>query len=362
MTNDDAVIPARDPEGDDDQRLHDRIGAYALDALPAAERSEFEDHLRECAQCQAALREYGSIAILLPRLYDELEMPAGSVEIDPRAGVSDETAGEATALGVEQESASTATLTPTIEGVDRAVEATVPELQGPVLPDIASPAVAAEAAATETAAVTAEPEETDALPVKTRRRPRGRISPGEAPPEANVVTLPRERQSIIAWAIAAAALILAIGAILWALAMMGQIDDLKTERDVQDQQVVQMEQERQHYLAQTAALVHPLLSTTASSADASGMVYLDPDPAGQGGVVTFQGMPQPPSGQVYQVWTITSGTVSAGPTFTPDSDGKAIVQVGNEATTAEQMVITLEPTGGSKTPTTEPLMQGVLRS
>jgi len=80
----------------------------------------------------------------------------------------------------------------------------------------------------------------------------------------------------------AAAAILAIGVILWALAMMGQINDLKAERDVQDQQIVQMEQERQHYLAQTAALVHPLISTTASSGDAAGMIYLDPDPAGQG--------------------------------------------------------------------------------
>lgn len=352
MTTDDAVIAERD-----DQRLHDRIGAYALDALPAAERGVFEDHLRECAQCQAALREYGPIATLLPRLYDDLDLPAESVEVDPRAGVSDEIASEATALDVEQESASTSARTATIEGVDRAVEATVPELEDPVVPDIASPAVAA----AETAA-TAELEDTAAEPVKTRRRPRGRIAPGEAPPEANLVTLPRERRSIVPWAIAAAAAILAIGVILWALAMMGQINDLKAERDVQDQQIVQMEQERQHYLAQTAALVHPLISTTASSGDAAGMIYLDPDPAGQGGVVTFQGMSQPPSGQVYQVWTITNGTVSAGPTFTPDADGKAIVQVGNQAATADQMVITREPTGGSETPTTDPIMQGVLRS
>lgn len=357
MTNDDTVIPVRNSERDD-QRLHDRVGAYALDALPVAERGAFEDHLRECAQCQAALREYGPIATLLPRLYDDLDLPAESVEIDPRAGVSSETADEVTALDVEQKSASTATRTPTIEGVDRAAEATVPELADPVLPGIASPAMAT----AETAAITAELEETAAAPVKTRRRPRGRIAPGEAPPEANVVTLPRERRAILPWAIAAAAVILAIGVILWALAMMGQIDDLKTERDVQDQQIVQMEQERQHYLAQTPALVHPLIATTASSGDAAGMVYLDPDPAGQGGVVTFQGMAQPPGGQVYQVWTITNGTVAAGPTFTPGSDGKAIVQIGSEAASAEQIVITLEPTGGSETPTTDPIMQGVLRS
>ncbi|MCC6944893.1 MAG: anti-sigma factor [Thermomicrobiales bacterium] len=361
MTNDDAVTPARDSERDD-QRMHDRVGAYALDALPVAERAAFEAHLRECAQCQSALQEYGPIATLLPRLYDDLDLPAESVEIDPRAGVSDETADEATALDVEQESASTATRAPTIAGVDRAVEAMVPELQDPILPDIASPAVATEEAAAETAAITAEFEDTTAEPVQTRRRPRGRIAPGEAPPEASLVTLPRERRSIVPWAVAAAAVILAIGVILWALAMMGQIDDLKTERDVQDQQIVQMEQERQHYLAQTPALVHPLIATTASSGDAAGMVYLDPDPAGQGGVVTFQGMAQPPSGQVYQVWTITNGTVAAGPTFTPDADGRAIVQVGNQAATADQMVITLEPTGGSETPTTDPIMQGVLRS
>src|SRR5688572_10904956 len=34
---------------------HDAVGAYALGALPSAERTAFETHLARCAQCQSEL-------------------------------------------------------------------------------------------------------------------------------------------------------------------------------------------------------------------------------------------------------------------------------------------------------------------
>jgi hypothetical protein len=44
----------------------------------------------------------------------------------------------------------------------------------------------------------------------------------------------------------------------------------------------------------------------------------------------------------------------------PDADGKAMVQVGGDASGAGAMAITMEPDGGSQTPTTSPVMQGSL--
>lgn len=370
MTHDD-VTPALQPEQDDAALAHDAIGAYILGALPESEALAFEEHLRDCPQCQQELSELGPIAALLPRLYDDLDLDGAGLSAlepnapEPSAGVKERIVAEAAAIVVEP---STITDPPTIAGVDRSVEAAVPEIEDPVIPAIASPAVeaseeidedaiAAQVAADEAAEDAAEEAAVDSAP---QRRPRGRIARGDAPPEAKVVALPRERSSILPWAIAAAAAILATGAILWALAMMGQIDDLKSERDLQDQQLAQMNQEREEYLAQTPALVYPLVSTTASSSDASAMVYMDPDPDGWGGIIAFRGMTPPPSGQVYQLWMITGDQITPGPTFTPDAEGKATVQVGGDAAGTGTMAITMEPDGGSQTPTTSPIMQGNL--
>ena len=369
MTHDD-VTPALESEQDDDALSHDAIGAYILGALPDSEAIAFEAHLRDCPQCQQELRELGPIAALLPRLYDDLDLDGGGLpDLEPSAGVKERIVAEA--IEVEPSMISDP---PTIEGVDRSVEAAVPEIEDPVVPPIASPAVdaaeavdedaiAAQVAADEAAEDTAGAADADAVVAAPQRRPRGRISRGDAPPEAKIVSLPRERSSILPWAIAAAAAILATGAILWALAMMGQVDDLQSERDLQDQQLAQMNQEREEYLAQTPANVYPLVSTTSSQngeSNATGMVYMDPDPNGWGGIIAFRNLSQPPSGQVYQLWMITDDQPTPGPTFMPDADGKAMVQVGGDASGAGAMAITMEPDGGSQTPTTSPVMQGSL--
>ncbi len=367
MTHDD-VTPALEPEQDDAALSHDAIGAYILGALPDSEAIAFETHLRDCPQCQQELRELGPIAALLPRLYDELDLDGagGLPDLEPSAGVKARIVAEAVIV-----EPSTISDPPTIEGVDRSVEAAVPELEDPIIPSIASPAVdaaeavnedaiAAQIAADEASADAAEVAEADSVVATPQRRPRGRISRGDAPPDANVVSFPKERRSIVPWAIAAAAAILATGAILWALAMMGQIDDLQSERDLQDQQLAQLNIERNEYLSQTPALVYPLVSTTAGSSDASAMVYMDPDPDGWGGIIAFRGMTPPPTGQVYQLWMITGDQITPGPTFMPDADGKATVQVGGDAAGTGTMAITMEPDGGSQSPTTSPIMQGNL--
>jgi hypothetical protein len=374
VTHDD-VTPALESEQDDAALAHDAIGAYILGALPESEAIAFEAHLRTCPQCQQELSELGPIAALLPRLYDDLDLDGAgltgleasafaSSAPEPSTGVKDRIVAEAATVVVEPSAISDP---PTIAGADRSMEAAVPELEDPIVPSIASPAVdAAEAVDEEVVAADEAAEDVEhAAPIVSapQRRPRGRIARGDAPPEAKVVSLPRERSSILPWAAAAAAAILAVGAILWALAMMGQIDDLKGERDLQDQQLAQVNAERQEYLAQTPALVFPLVSTTSNQSgdnSATAMVYMDPNPDGWGGIIAFRNMTPPPSGQVYQLWMISDGQPTPGPTFMPDPDGKATVQVGGDAADAGAMAITMEPDGGSQTPTTSPVMQGSL--
>jgi hypothetical protein len=87
---------------------------------------------------------------------------------------------------------------------------------------------------------------------------------------------------------------------------------------------------------------------------------------GNGEVVTRGGridlalhaMPEPPRGHVYQVWTrpVGSAKLSPSPTFLPDARGVALVIVPADARTTSEVAVTLEPEGGSKEPTTKPLI------
>lgn len=67
---------------------------------------------------------------------------------------------------------------------------------------------------------------------------------------------------------------------------------------------------------------------------------------------------EPPRGQVYQVWTrpVGSTKMSPAPTFLPDARGVALVIVPADARTTAEVAITIEPEGGSKEPTTKPLI------
>ena len=67
---------------------------------------------------------------------------------------------------------------------------------------------------------------------------------------------------------------------------------------------------------------------------------------------------EPPKGQVYQVWTLPKDSSKAvpSPTFLPDSHGVALIIVPADARTTATVSVTLEPDGGSKEPTTKPLI------
>src|SRR5918998_284944 len=77
---------------------------------------------------------------------------------------------------------------------------------------------------------------------------------------------------------------------------------------------------------------------------------------GSGTVFVATGMEDPPSDRTYQLWLFEEGSpVSAG-TFDP-SEGVAIVRTSRSSESIEGAAVTVEPRGGSRSPTTQPVMQ-----
>lgn len=77
-----------------DARMHALVGAYAVDAVPAEDRAQFERHLRGCEQCREDLRGLREAAARLalaaavppsPALREQLVQVAGLVRQVPPA-------------------------------------------------------------------------------------------------------------------------------------------------------------------------------------------------------------------------------------------------------------------------------------
>lgn len=80
--------------------------------------------------------------------------------------------------------------------------------------------------------------------------------------------------------------------------------------------------------------------------------------------LALHALPEPPHGKVYQAWTRTRDAtkMSASPTFLPDARGAALIVLTVDAHSAAEVSVTLEPDGGSKEPTSKPLMDAQLTS
>jgi len=86
------------------------------------------------------------------------------------------------------------------------------------------------------------------------------------------------------------------------------------------------------------------------------------DVSGDGATLVAHGLPAPPSGRVYQIWLKRPGRAPE-PTsalFTPRQDGTATATVPGDLGDVEQMLVTDEPAGGSRKPTTEPLLSATM--
>jgi anti-sigma-K factor RskA len=75
-----------------------------------------------------------------------------------------------------------------------------------------------------------------------------------------------------------------------------------------------------------------------------------------GAILRVEGMQQPQAGHVYEVWVQRDGKMLPSSLFTVDSDGNGTAGIPDELRDAEAVLVTREPTGGSKQPSEPPVV------
>lgn len=73
--------------------------------------------------------------------------------------------------------------------------------------------------------------------------------------------------------------------------------------------------------------------------------------------VALPHLPAPPTGKVYQAWTLPKGSKKMAPsvTFTAGEGDETIVPLPESALTVAAVAVSVEPAGGSKQPTSKPI-------
>jgi anti-sigma-K factor RskA len=177
-------------------------------------------------------------------------------------------------------------------------------------------------------------------PSETTDRPKGA---DEQLPQ-NIVLLRRWNGFALA---AAASILLAIGLGWWGLS---QHNALVAQRRVQQQQ------------AALLALITSgdLVIQTPAASDLPSALLVQPNSGGSAYLV--QNWPTPPPGKTYQGWYIRGGSpVSAG-VFDGAGRDPRVIQLSAPLTGAQAFAVTLEPSGGSAQPTSQPLFLRPLAS
>lgn len=101
-----------------------------------------------------------------------------------------------------------------------------------------------------------------------------------------------------------------------------------------------------------------VLQGSDSAATASGFAAFGADGAGY---IVLVDMPVAPNGSTYQAWYIADGVPASAGLMTVDRDGYALMAISARPGT-QIIALTIEPTGGSDLPTSDPIAAGELRS
>lgn len=92
--------------------------------------------------------------------------------------------------------------------------------------------------------------------------------------------------------------------------------------------------------------------------DPGGRVHWDKDDD-EALFVTYN-LPQTPSNKSYQWWVVADGTPKSAGVFKVDQDGKSLMKIGelSDFGNIQKFILTMEPEGGAKNPSTERLLIG----
>ncbi|MGP6157954.1 MAG: anti-sigma factor domain-containing protein [Vulcanimicrobiaceae bacterium] len=278
-----------------DEKFHDQLAMFALGALPAVESGALARHVAGCPECRA---EYA-------RLRATADLIAYAAEPEPGELLGSEDAARLKAR----------------------VMYNVRNLRNTRI------------------------ERSEKLPRPAAARPM---------PSADGV-LPRVVANWPAFAALAAAVVLVLGT----LGLFGLHAKSDGQRIAQlEQQVATLEQQ-----ANTPPIGAQLAQARASRLERFLKAFLAKGSrrfaVKNGEVVTSHGrvlialrVPPPPAGKTYQAWTLKSGATKVAPslTFRPDAGGIALVELPESAKGLAAIAVSVEPEGGSKVPTSAPII------
>jgi anti-sigma-K factor RskA len=146
----------------------------------------------------------------------------------------------------------------------------------------------------------------------------------------------------------AAAAMLVIGLFSWSMLLQGEVQDLQGR--------VQSLQSQPQDQSQGPQMIALGGAGTEQGVRAE-LVTLKGDRA----VLVAENMPPAPEGKTYQIWVIKGDTPKPSGLFEPRGDSIAAV-VENPVEGADAVAVTVEPQGGSKKPTTDPMLVGKVKA
>jgi anti-sigma-K factor RskA len=146
----------------------------------------------------------------------------------------------------------------------------------------------------------------------------------------------------------AAAAMLVIGLFSWSMLLQGEVQDLQGR--------VQSLQSQPQDQSQGPQMIALGGAGTEQGVRAE-LLTLKDDRA----VLVAENMPPAPEGKTYQIWVIKGDTPKPSGLFEPKGDSIAAV-VETPVEGAATVAVTVEPEGGSKKPTTDPMLVGKVKA
>jgi anti-sigma-K factor RskA len=154
-----------------------------------------------------------------------------------------------------------------------------------------------------------------------------------------------------AYLVAAACVAIAIVSSMWNVALTGQLKQAQLDLA----RATQRSSSLTRTLADERSTMSDLLGTGAKHyVQSNGEVVT----RGSRAYIAMHDLLPPPRGKVYQAWTLPKGSSKMVPslTFVPDAHGVAVIALPPDARTTAVVAVSVEPEGGSKQPTTKPIL------
>ncbi len=154
-----------------------------------------------------------------------------------------------------------------------------------------------------------------------------------------------------AYLVAAACLAIAIVSSMANISLTSQNRQMRTELARSTDETHKLAQT----LNQTRTTIADLLSSDAKRYDVDGGQIVT---RASHVYIAMRTLPQLPHGKVYQAWTLAKGAKKVAPsyTFVPDANGVAVIALPVDARAMAAVAISVEPEGGSKQPTSKPIV------